>query len=125
MDVFSLNNNGFTDLRSQLSRLKHVHSRNFVHRDLKPSNITMGTGIQSNMVHLIDFGLAKEYRDPNTYEHIPFKKDVGIVRTATFASINSHLGLELGRRDDLESLAYVLIYFLRGSLPWQDLPSGV
>ena len=125
MDVFSLNNNGFTDLRSQLSRLKHVHSHNFVHRDLKPSNITMGTGIQSNTVHLIDFGLAKEYRDPNTYEHIPFKKDVGIVGTATFASINSHLGLELGRRDDLESLAYVLIYFLRGSLPWQDLPSGV
>ena len=85
----------------------------------------MGTGMQSNMVHLINFGLAKEYRDPNTYEHIPFKKDVSIVGTATFASINSHLGLELGWQDDLESLAYILIYFLRGSLPWQDLPSGV
>jgi serine/threonine protein kinase len=84
----------------------------------------MGTGMQSNMVHLIDFGLLKEYRNPNTYEHIPCKTNLGLTGMATFASINSHLGLELGQQDDLESLAYVLIYFLHGCLPWQDLPSG-
>jgi serine/threonine protein kinase len=82
----------------------------------------MGIGLQSTMVYLIDFGLSKEYRNPNTYKHIPCKKDLGLIGTPTFASINSHLGLELGRRDDLESLAYILIYFLRGSLPWQGLP---
>jgi serine/threonine protein kinase len=84
----------------------------------------MGTGVQSNVVFLIDFGLSKEYRDPDTYEHIPCKTNLGLTGMATFASINSHLGLELGRRDDLESLAYVLIYLLRGCLPWQDLSSG-
>jgi serine/threonine protein kinase len=72
-------------------------------------------------VHLIDFGLSKEYRDSRTHAHIPYKKDLGFAGTAVFASINSHLGLELGRRDDLESLAYILLYFLWGFLPWQGL----
>ncbi|KAF8263921.1 kinase-like domain-containing protein [Lactarius quietus] len=107
-----------------LCRLQHVHSRNFIHRDIKPGNIVMGIGTQSTVVYLIDFGLSKEYQDPNTYEHIPCKTNLGLTRTATFASINSHLGLELGRQDDLESLTYVLIYFLRGNLPWLGLPYG-
>ena len=81
----------------------------------------MGVGKQANLVHLIDFGLSKEFRDPNTHVHIPCKKDLGLAGTTVFASINSHLGLELGRRDDLESLAYVLFYFLWGFLPWQGL----
>jgi serine/threonine protein kinase len=81
----------------------------------------MGVGDQANLVYLIDFGLSKEFRDPKTHIHIPYKKDLGLVGTAVFASINSHLGLELGRRDDLESLAYVLFYFLWGCLPWQGL----
>jgi serine/threonine protein kinase len=72
-------------------------------------------------VYIIDFGLSKEFRDPDTHQHIPFRKALGFTGTAMFASIHSHLGLELGRRDDLESLAYILIYFLRGSLPWQGL----
>ena len=83
----------------------------------------MGTDKQANVVHLIDFGLSKEFRDPNTYLHIPCNSTHGLTGTATFASIHSHLGLELGRRDDLKSLTYILIYFLRGSLPWQDLHS--
>jgi serine/threonine protein kinase len=106
---------------AQLRRLQYIHSRNFIHRDLKPSNIIMGVGGHTDVVHLVDFGLSKEFRDPNTHVHIPFKKGLGLTGTATFASINSHLGLELGRRDDLESLAYVLIYFLWGALPWQGL----
>jgi serine/threonine protein kinase len=81
----------------------------------------MGIDAQASMAYLIDFGLSKQYRNPSTYEHIPPNTGLGLIGTATFASINSHLGLELGRRDDMESLAYVLIYFLRGRLPWQDL----
>lgn len=84
----------------------------------------MGVGNQANLVYLIDFGLSKEFRDPNTRMHIPFNRGLGFIGTTTFASINSHMGLELGRRDDLESLAYVLFYFLWGFLPWQGLRKG-
>jgi serine/threonine protein kinase len=101
--------------------LQHIHSRNFIHRDLKPSNIVMGSGKQASVVYLIDFGLSKQFRDPNTHRHIPYIDAIGFTGSAIFASIHSHLGRELGRRDDLESLAYILIYFLRGSLPWQGL----
>ncbi|KAH9015682.1 CK1/CK1/CK1-D protein kinase [Lactarius hengduanensis] len=107
-----------------IERVKFIHSRNFIHRDLKPSNIVMGMGTQAPVVYLIDFGLSKEYRDPDTYKHIPLNTNLGLTGTATFASINSHLGSELGQRDDMESLAYMLIYFLRGRLPWQGLPNG-
>lgn len=81
----------------------------------------MGCGKQASVVYLIDFGLSKEFRDPNTHEHIPFSDSLGFAGTAMFASIHSHHGQELGRQDDLESLAYVLIYFLCGSLLWQGL----
>ena len=81
----------------------------------------MGVGKHAKIVHIIDFGLSKEFRDPATHLHISCTGDHGLVGTATFASIHSHLGLELGRRDDLESLAYILIYFIRGSLPWLGL----
>ena len=84
--------------------------------------------MQANVVHLIDFGLSKEFRDAKTHRHIPMiphAKPYGLVGTAVFASINSHMGLELGRKDDLESLAYVLIYLLRGALPWQGLSSSL
>ncbi|KAH9031810.1 kinase-like domain-containing protein [Lactarius pseudohatsudake] len=104
-------------------RLKYIHSRNFIHHDLKPSNIVIGLGTQANIVYLINFGLSKEYRDPYTNKHIPPDTNLGLTGMATFASINSHLGLELGWRDDMESLAYIIIYFLRGHLPWQGLPS--
>ena len=107
------------DFRIQLRRLQYIHSHNFIHHDLKPSNIVMGVNKNVNLVYIIDFGLSKQFRDPDTRAHIPYSQGRGFTRTARFASINSHLGLELGRRDDLESLAYVLIYFLRGSLPWQ------
>ena len=85
----------------------------------------MGVSDQTNLVYLIDFGLSKEFRDPNTCMHIPYNMGIGFTGMTTFASINSHMGLELGRRDDLESLAYVLFYFLWGFLPWQGLRKGV
>jgi serine/threonine protein kinase len=81
----------------------------------------MGIGNHANVVHLVDFGLSREFQDPGTHVHIPLNEGLGFTGTATFASINSHLGVELGRRDDLESLAYVLFYFLWGSLPWEGL----
>jgi len=110
-----------TNCSAKICRLQLIHTRNVVHRDLKPSNIVMGIGRDANVAYIIDFGLSKEFRDPRTRLHIPYGKTVGLTGTAAFASINSHLGLELGRRDDLESLAYILLYFLRGSLPWQGL----
>ncbi|KAI5891655.1 kinase-like protein [Schizophyllum commune H4-8] len=105
-----------------LSRIEFIHSHHFVHRDVKPANFVMGTGKASHLVNVIDFGLAKKYRDPRTCAHIPYKQDdVHGVGTSLFAAINTHFGVEASRRDDLESLAYMLIYFLRGSLPWRKI----
>jgi len=101
--------------------LQFIHFRNFVHWDLKPSNIIMGISKDANVAHIIDFGLSKEFQDSHTCLHILHGDALGLTGTATFASIHSHLGLELRRWDNLESLAYVLIYFLCSSLPWQGL----
>jgi serine/threonine protein kinase len=102
-----------------------MHSRNYIHRDIKPTNILIGHGDLKNTAFLIDFGIAKEFRDSATRAHIPFHQNHSFVGTPAFTSINHHLGFESGRRDDIESLAYTLIYLLCGSLPWfnKDTPS--
>ena len=89
-----------------IARIEFLHSKNFIHRDIKPDNFLMGVKNRGNLVYIIDFGLVKRFFDPKTNKHIDYKEGRSLTGTARYASLNTHLGCEQSRRDDMESIGY-------------------
>ena len=101
--------------------IEKIHQRSIIHRDLKPENIVMGQkDVDPERVYIVDFGISKFYRDSKN-RHIPYKENKPFIGTTRYASINAHIGIELTRKDDLESIGYILVYLYKGILPWQNL----
>ncbi|KAH8334371.1 casein kinase I [Drosophila kikkawai] len=107
-----------------LLRLEAVHEAGFIHRDVKPDNFLMGLGHNSTQLYLIDFGLSKRYKDSETHEHIPYRRDRNLTGTVRYASMNAQMGVEQSRRDDMESMGYCIMYFNMGKLPWQGITAA-
>ena len=104
-----------------IKRIQFVHSRHHIHRDIKPDNFMVGREENENKIYIIDFGLAKKYYSTSKHQHIKFCKGKSLIGTARYCGRNAHRGYEQSRRDDIESIGYVLMYFLNGILPWQGL----
>ena len=104
-----------------VKRIQSIHQKYYIHRDIKPDNFMTGRGENEKNIYIIDFGLAKKYYSVSKAQHIKFCTGKHLIGTARYCARNAHRGYEQGRRDDLESIGYVLMYFLLGVLPWQGL----
>ena len=107
--------------REALTRLQTLHAAGFAHRDIKPENFVYGLGSNKHVLYIIDFGLCKRVMDPVTGRHIPHRRGKSLSGTPRYASARMHDGEEQSRRDDIESLGYMLVYLVKGVLPWQGL----
>ena len=103
-----------------LDRLEYIHSKNVIHKDIKPFNFIFGKK-DPNILYIIDFGLSKKYRSTRTGKHIKFNKIKQVDGSFRYMSINCNRGYEQSRKDDLESLGYMLIYLAKQYLPWSDI----
>ena len=104
-----------------ISRIEVLHTHGYLHRDIKPENFLIGAGKKSSQIYMIDFGLSKRYRCPKTGEHIKPGQKYGTVGTPRYQSLGSFTQWESSRRDDLEAIGNLLIYFAKGGwLPWMD-----
>ena len=104
-----------------IKRIQSIHQKYYIHRDIKPDNFMTGRGENEKNIYIIDFGLAKKYYSVSKAQHIKFTTGKHLIGTARYCARNAHRGYEQGRRDDIESIGYVLMYFLLGVLPWQGL----
>ena len=103
-----------------LDTIEYIHAKNVIHRDIKPANFVIGSSGNYDKLFLIDFGMALQYKNILTGAHIPYVTNKKRVGTVQYASLNDELGNGQYRRDDMESLAYMWIYFLKASLPWYN-----
>lgn len=108
-----------------ITLVERFHLNGFVHRDLKPQNFVIEycekTYPKFPEIYLIDYGLAKSYVEPDRKTHAPFSQKKSLKGTVRYSSVNTHLGIDQSRRDDMQSLGYILLYMVLGKLPWQNL----
>ena len=106
-----------------LDRIEFIHSKGYIHGDIKPENFLIGKN-DPRIIYIIDFGLSKKYRSDRTGKHIQFTITKRMTGTARYASTNSLRGVQISRRDDLESLCYMILYFIMKKLPWQGVKAN-